>query len=127
MNELEAFDVDVAPALARLLAKHADVVRRPMFGYPAFFANGRMFACVYRDGIGLKVPEARAKELLTEPGVTPFQPHGKRRMREWIHVIQSSSRLSERNASVAMEALDYARCAGPSRKSRNGLRVVKRG
>lgn len=127
MNELKAFNVDVVQALALLLSKHADVVRRTMFGYPAFIANGRMFACVYRDGIGLKVPETRAKQLLTERGIVPFQPHGKPRMREWIHVVQHSPRLSVRNSSVTIEALEYARSAGQSRKSRNGLRVAKRG
>lgn len=127
MNDLKAFNVDVLQAPARLLSKHADVVRRTVFGYPAFMATGRMFVCVYRDGIGLKVPETRANLLLTERGIEPFRPHGKPRMREWIHVIQHLPRLSMRNSSVTIEALEYARSAMQSRKSRNGLRVAKRG
>ena len=28
-----------------------------MFGYEAYYVFGKMFACIYGDGVGIKVPE----------------------------------------------------------------------
>ena len=58
-----------------------------MFGYPAYYAGEKLSICLYEDGVGLKVPEETAKRLLaSDPRVIPFQPLGRRKMREWIQV-----------------------------------------
>ena len=59
-----------------------------MFGYPAYYVNRKMFACLYEGGLGVKVPEAVAREWLElgRKEIVPFQPMGKRNMREWIQI-----------------------------------------
>ena len=62
-----------------------------MFGLPAFYVAGKLFACVYGDGVGLKLPAERVAALLDRPGVAPFRPYGKPAMRQWIQLTRSSA------------------------------------
>lgn len=57
-----------------------------MFGCPAVFRGRKMAACVYGDSIGLRVPEAIAAINKRSGRASPFQPFGKREMREWIRL-----------------------------------------
>lgn len=78
------FNEPLFEELERLFSEYPEVRSGSMFGYPAFFRGRRMFLCVYGDGIGLKLPETRANELLNLPDFTPFRPYGKPKMREWV-------------------------------------------
>lgn len=62
-----------------------------MFGYPAYFVDKKLFACVYGDGIGIKLPEETVNRLLGKAHVVPFQPMGKPKMREWVQINRESS------------------------------------
>ena len=62
-----------------------------MFGYPAYYVGGKLFACVYGDIVGLKVPESLANTLLQRTEITHFQPMGRRKMREWIQINWDTS------------------------------------
>jgi len=55
-----------------------------MFGVPAFFVGRRLFACIFGEEVGVKVPEDMAKRLLEDPRFEPFRPYGKAQMREWV-------------------------------------------
>lgn len=72
--------------LDSLLLTIPNVVEGKMFGYAAYYVNRRLFACIYGEGVGVKVPEAVASKLLTEKHVVPFQPLGKPKMKEWIQI-----------------------------------------
>lgn len=56
-----------------------------MFGFPAFYAGRKLFACIYGEGVGLKLPEETIQKL-TGTHIVPFQPYGKPPMREWIEI-----------------------------------------
>ncbi len=58
------------------------VERRKMFGMPACFVNGYMFAGVFGRTIMLRLPEAEREKLLRNGG-EPFAPMG-RTMREYV-------------------------------------------
>ena len=68
------------------LLRAPDVHCGKMFGHPAYYVKGRLFACVYGDIVGLKLPEQMAADLVSRGEADPFQPYGKRRMREWIQL-----------------------------------------
>ena len=57
---------------------------RKMFGMPACFMNGNMFAGVYGRTIMLRLPEPE-RERLIKAGGAPFAPMG-RVMREYVSV-----------------------------------------
>jgi hypothetical protein len=62
-----------------------------MFGYPAYYVHRKLFACVYGDGVGIKVPEDVASHLLSKQNIVPFQPMGKPKMREWVQINRPQS------------------------------------
>lgn len=62
------------------------VVAGKMFGYPAYYTHKKLFACLYEEGVGIKVPEELAQKLLKRKDIVPFQPLGKAKMREWIQI-----------------------------------------
>jgi hypothetical protein len=97
------------------------VRERPMFGYPAFFAGTRMFACLYEDGIGLRLPAARVAALLESGEGRAFRPRGKPAMREWTHVVPGSGQAPVMLRDLVIEAMEFARAqaaAVPIRRSR---------
>jgi TfoX N-terminal domain len=62
-----------------------------MFGYPAYYVNDKLFACVYGSGVGVKVPEDFAAGFLERPHIVPFQPLGKPKMKEWVQINRQRS------------------------------------
>jgi hypothetical protein len=85
------FNPEHRAILDSLLLNISGVVAGKMFGYPAYYVNKKLFACVYGEGVGVKVPEEVATELLSRRHIVPFQPLGKPRMREWIQINRKRS------------------------------------
>jgi len=69
--------------LDSLLLDNPEVSLGKMFGYPAYYVGGKMFASFFEEGVCVKVPENVANELMQREGIEPFYPRG-RRMREWV-------------------------------------------
>ena len=65
--------------------KDPRVVRKPMFGYPALFLNGNMFAGTFQDKIVARLSDADRNKAITN-GVKPFEPMPGRPMKEYIVV-----------------------------------------
>jgi hypothetical protein len=98
------------------LGDEAGAKRGHMFGHPALYARGKMAACAYGGGIGLKLPAERVVELLESGRGEPFQPYGKSRMREWVHLRAVSTADVEHLADLIVESLAFvaARAGGGS-------------
>lgn len=62
-----------------------------MFGYPAYYVNKKLFACVYENGVAVKVPEKKANEIIGKTGIIHFQPGGRGKMKEWIQINRDKS------------------------------------
>jgi hypothetical protein len=73
--------------LDAMLLGHPAIRSGKMFGFPAYYADKKLCICLYEDGVGVKIPEQMATRLIKEDrNVIPFQPYGKRKMREWIQI-----------------------------------------
>lgn len=59
-----------------------------MFGVPCLKRNGKMAACLWKDGgIAVKlVEDGDREEALALEGATMFDPGMGRQMREWVHI-----------------------------------------
>ena len=86
-----SFNIGHKVTLDVLLLSLPGVTAGKMFGYPAYYTNKKLFACVYGDGVGVKIPAALAEQLLERPQVVPFQPLGKSWMREWVQINHGDS------------------------------------
>src|SRR5258706_3761970 len=72
--------------LDRLLLDHPEVSAGRVFGLPCYTVNGVVFATLYGEGVGIKLPEARVRELLEKPGRVPFRPFGRNRGKEFVQI-----------------------------------------
>jgi hypothetical protein len=71
----------------KMLLADPNVRGGKMFGFPAYYAGGKLCVCIYGDGVGIKLPEESVERLLqTDPRAVPFQPMGRRKMREWVQI-----------------------------------------
>lgn len=94
--------------LDRLLLQDPRVRPGAMFGYPAYYVGRKMAMCLYEGGVGLKVPEGVVAQLLEgDPNAVPFQPLGKRRMREWVQINLENSDEYGRYVSVFEQSIEY--------------------
>lgn len=75
---IEAFDA--------VLPSAAGVERRKMFGYPAVFVNGNMFAGLVRDKLVLRLGSEDRQRFMQLAGASPFVAMGGREMKQWAVV-----------------------------------------
>lgn len=100
----------------RLLPQAPDVTQRPMFGQMAGFVNGNMFLCLFGDRIAVKLPEAKAEELLELEGAAPFSPMEGRTMKGYFVLpIEWHSKTEEARHWVE-QSLAYVRTLPPKQK-----------
>jgi hypothetical protein len=91
-----------------MLLGHPAIRPGKMFGFPAYYADRKLCICLYEQGVGVKVPEQTAARLLTEDkNVIPFQPYGKRKMREWIQINLDRSEDYREYRAVFEESIDH--------------------
>ena len=97
----------VVGVLDRLLAARPEVTRGKMFGFPAFYTGGKLFACVYGDDVGMKLPQEVIRTLEGKPGITPFQPYGRARMKEWIHIHHDQPGAFSEDAALFQASIRF--------------------
>jgi TfoX/Sxy family transcriptional regulator of competence genes len=91
-----------------------------MFGYPAAFINGHMFAGLYQDGMVVKLPASARAKLLALPGAAPFEPMPGRVMGEFVMVPPSLARDPAALRPWLEEARDYGKTRPPKAKKKRG-------
>lgn len=93
--------------LDSLLLNMPSVTEGKMFGYAAYYVHGKLFACIYGEGVGVKVPEKVANKLLSENHVVPFQPLGKPKMREWIQINRARSADYRKDIDIFRTSVEF--------------------
>lgn len=88
MSSLHAF---LLSQLDEVTGSLRGVSARRMFGCDALFADGAIFALIWKTGrIGLKLPDAALyAQLLAEPGTEPWAPGEGKPMAHWLLVPES--------------------------------------
>jgi TfoX/Sxy family transcriptional regulator of competence genes len=85
----------------RVFTKAADAIpeaeQRKMFGYPAAFVHGNMFAGLHESGLVLRLPEKDREEFVKLSGAKQFEPMPGRPMREYV---VAPEKLASRPAEV---------------------------
>ena len=74
---MPTFDPSPPALIARFDAvadRHADAVRRKMFGYPALFVGGNLVTGLFADRWMIRLGPDDLARLLGEPGAEPFSP-----------------------------------------------------
>jgi hypothetical protein len=77
-----AFQLVAKAVLDRELHAFADVSSRTMFGCPAYFGGDKLFACLYGEGVAVKLSADEASRCIeASPHAHPFQPYNRAPMR----------------------------------------------
>ncbi len=82
---------------SRRLETIPDASVRKMFGYPAAFSSGQMFAGLFQTEMFLRLSDHDRSDFLSQEGARPFEPMAGRPMREYVvvpeRIVQSTSAL----------------------------------
>jgi hypothetical protein len=106
-----AFNAAHKDVLDSLLLPVPGVVAGTMFGYPAYYTGGKLFACLYGEGVAIKVPEQVAGSLVGREGIVRFQPMGRRPMKEWIQVNRERSEDYRKDREMFKISIEYVSSA----------------
>jgi TfoX/Sxy family transcriptional regulator of competence genes len=98
---------ELAAKFAKAAPKDPNVVRKPMFGYPALFLNGNMFAGTFQDKIVARLDDA-ARVRAVKAGAKPFEPMPGRPMKEYVVVPAADVAKPAALAKWIEEARAYA-------------------
>lgn len=90
--------------------------KRKMFGYPASFVNGHMFAGLYRDSYVLRLSPTDCAAFLKLEGSKPFEPMPGHTMASYVVVPQSMLGAPDEIALWLRKALDYAKALPPKHR-----------
>jgi TfoX/Sxy family transcriptional regulator of competence genes len=83
---------ELIETFTRAVADLPGVQTRKMFGYPAAFTKGQMFASVFQSELILRLPEAE-RQTLGQDGGRAFEPMPGRPSREYM-VVPGAIRAS---------------------------------
>lgn len=106
------------PGLGDALAKALEELpheRRVMFGCPAFFSGGQMFAGVFGDRVILRLPAHERQGLIDAGRAEVFAPLAGRVMREYAAVADPARLDPEGLDAWLVRAAAFAR-AQPAKK-----------
>jgi TfoX/Sxy family transcriptional regulator of competence genes len=90
--------------------------QRRMFGYPAAFVNGHLFAGLFENRMVLKLPAESRSKLLEIPGAARFEPIPGRPMGEFVVVPPSLVRNRTRLRPWLESAYAYVKSFRPKVK-----------
>ena len=99
---------ELAAKFDRAAPKDPKVVRKPMFGYPALFLNGNMFAGTFQDKIVARLSETDRERAL-EAGMKQFAPMPGRPMKEYVVVPAADVAKPAALAKWVAQAHTYAK------------------
>lgn len=77
-----------------------------MYGHPAYYVGGKLFASLFMKGVCVKVPVSLKKELLKREGIEPFEPMG-RKMREWILINRENSEDYLKDKDIFNKSIEF--------------------
>jgi TfoX/Sxy family transcriptional regulator of competence genes len=99
----------------RLMPEDPKIERRKMFGYPAAFTNGNLFAGLHQESFILRLSEADREVFQAKYQAAIFEPMAGRKMREYV--VVPSDLLGDKRAMDhwLSRSRDYA--AGVARKT----------
>ena len=86
---------------------------RQMFGYPAGFANGQMFASLFGDSFILRLPETERAEFMRQHATRLFEPMPGRPMKEYVVVPPALLQTGQEFEGWLAKAVAYAQSLPP--------------
>ena len=113
------YNIKHKEVLDTFLLKIPFVKEGKMYGHPAYYIGGKLFASLYMDGVCVKIPESAVAELLKRDGIIPFEPMG-RKMREWILIVRENSEDYRKDQGIFEASVTYVASLANIQLKKNG-------
>lgn len=92
-NDKQNYWSDLKTEVDKILLSDSAVKPGLMFGYPAYYVNGKLALCHYENGIALKLPSELTLMLRnSEACCKPFCPMGKKMGENWVVIYPDEAR-----------------------------------
>jgi len=101
--------------VAAAQASGVQVELKPMFGCPAYFTNGNLFAGVHQSSLMLRLPEASRAEAVALGG-GPFEPMPGRPMKKYVVLPTAVLDDEAATADWVRRGAEYAASLPPKAK-----------
>ena len=111
-----AFNQNHKVVLDAILLKMPGVVAGMMFGYPAYYINKKLFACLYEEGVGIKVPAKVAESLVGKKDIIRFVPKGRKPMKEWIQINHERSEDYRNDEEILKMSVEYVALSSKAKR-----------
>jgi hypothetical protein len=92
---------------AAALPAYPDLVRRPMFGYPAAFVNGNMVCGLFRDSVVVRLGKEGAAAVTAANQAKQFAPMPGRAMTGYVVLPDADVENRTALAAWLQHALEY--------------------
>ncbi len=93
--------------LDRIVGHLPATVKRPMFGYAAYFAGGKLAVGLFADGICMRLSDEDRATAFKIKGVEPFAPMEGRVMKEYAFFTKAALRDEKRLATWAQKTVQF--------------------
>jgi hypothetical protein len=77
------------------------------FGYPGYYLGKKMIACVYEEGLGIKLSPEWTEKMLGENRAIPFKPYGRHTMRQWVFIVHENPVDFKKDLDIFYESIQY--------------------
>lgn len=98
---------DLVERFAAALPDHPGIVRKPMFGYPAAFANGNMVCSLFQDSVIVRLGKEGAAAAVADGRAHQFAPMPGRMMTGYVLIPATDARDTTALAAWLQRALDF--------------------
>jgi hypothetical protein len=92
-----------------------------VFGLPCYKVSTCVFATLYDDGMGIKLPAARVNELLAKPNFVPFQPFGRNRGKEFVQINHDNPEDYRHDLTLFEESMQYVLMSASRQKTTSAV------
>lgn len=93
--------------LDRIVGHLPATVKRPMFGYAAYFAGGNLAVGLFADGICMRLSDEDREAAFNIKGVEPFAPMEGRVMKEYAFFTKAALNDEKRLATWAQKSVQF--------------------
>lgn len=92
----------------KILLQDPSVKEGKMFGYPAYYVNGKLAICHYDIGLALKLAAELVQNLHNSPIVSePFCPMGKKMGNNWVIIFPKYPEEIREVTEILFEAIHF--------------------
>ncbi len=104
----DRFWTELKAEVDKLLLSLKEVEQGKMFGYPAYYVNGKLAMCHFGEGLAIKLPEEGIKSLnQTSLTVEAFCPMGRKMGKNWVIILPEEATAIWNVQDILLQSVYY--------------------